>query len=182
MIYEGLNSLRRSAIMTTLVLLSFGVLLLIMPEAYLPSLILAAGSVMIILSLGMVFDFISSNKALIHYVYLTSALALGIAGIAVIIYMNDIIFTIGFFFGLFLILESIHGIYHSWVYAKRSGRSGWWMLIPLYVIQIVLGFLVMLNPCWSSPGAFKQIIGAVIVFASIVSTLKLVFIWPLRKV
>ncbi|MCR4591161.1 MAG: hypothetical protein K5668_10125 [Lachnospiraceae bacterium] len=137
MIFEGLNSLKRGAIMTAIILMAFGVILLILPEDYLPSLITAGGSVMIIISLGMIFDFLSSNKALIHFIFLTGAIALGIGGIAVLIFQNDVIFVLGFFLGLFLILESLHGIFHSYVYARRSERQGWWVLIPLYVLQIV---------------------------------------------
>ena len=181
MIFEGLNSLRRNAVMSSIVLLSFGVLLLILPEAYLPSLIMTAGSVMIIISIGMVFDFLSSNRALIHFVFLTGALALGIAGIAVLVFQNDVLFVLGFFFGLFLFLESLRGIVHSWVYARRSERKNWWFLIPLYAIQLICGLFIMINPWWKQPGEFKQVIGVVIIFASIVSAVKLFWVWPLRK-
>ncbi len=181
MIFDSLNSLRRNAIMTAIVLMAFGIILLILPEDYLPPLIMAAGSVIIIIALGMIFDFLSSNKSLINYIFLTGALALGIIGIAVLIYQNDVLFVLGFLFGLFLTLESINGIVHSWVYARRSERQGWWVLIPMYVIQIVCGVLIMINPWWSEPGAFKQVIGWVIVFASIVSAMRLIWVWPLRK-
>ncbi len=136
---------------------------------------------MIIIAIGMVFDFLSSNKALIHFIFLTWAIALGIGGIAVLIFQDDVIFVLGFFLGLFLLLESLHGIFHSYVYARRSGIKGWWMLIPLYVVQIVFGVFIMINPWWRDPGDFKQIIGYAIVFASIVSALKLIWVWPLKN-
>ena len=181
MIFEGLNSLRRSAIMTAIILMAFGVVLLMLPEEYLPSLIMAAGSAMIIIALGMIFDFLGSNKALIHFIFLTGAIALGIGGIAVLIFQDDVLFVLGFFLGLFLVLESLHGIFHSWVYARRSEIKGWWTLIPLYVVQIAAGVLIMVNPWWQDPGEFKMIIGMVIVFSSIVSSLKLIWVWPLRN-
>ncbi len=181
MIFDGLNSLKRNAIMMAIVLMAFGIVVLILPEEYIPSLIVATGSVMIISSIGMVFDFLSSNKALIHFIFLTWALALGILGIAVLIFHEDVLFVLGFFFGLFLVLVSIHGIFHSYVYARRSERKGWWILIPLYVIQIALGLLMMINPWWSEEGEFKQIIGFVIVFASVVSALRLIWVWPIKN-
>ncbi len=181
MIFEGLNSLKRNAIMNSIVLLAFGVVLLILPEDYLASFIMAAGSVMIIISIVNVFDFLSSNKALIHFIFLTGALALGIAGLAVLVFHDDVLFILGFLFGLFLFLESIYGIFHSWVYARRSERKNWWFLIPLYALQIIFGLFIMINPWWREPEAFKQIIGIVIIFASIVSALRLIWVWPLRK-
>lgn len=181
MIFDGLNSLRRNAIMTAIVLMAFGIVLLMLPEDYLPSLILSAGAVVIIIAIGMVFDFLSSKKSLINYIYFTGALALGIIGIAVLIFQSDVLFVLGFFFGLFLVLESLHGIIYSWVYARRSERQGWWVLIPLYVLQIACGLLIMINPWWGDPGDFKQVIGLVIVFASIVSTLRLIWVWPLKR-
>ena len=181
MIFESLNSLRRNAVMTSIVLLAFGIVLLIVPETYLPNLVMAAGSAIVIMALEMIFEFLSSNKALIHYIYLTGALALGIVGMSVRIFQSDVLFVLGYLFGLSLTLESIRGIIHSWVYARRSGREHWWLLIPLYVIQIICGIFIMINPWWKHPGEFKQIIGAVIVFASVVSAIKIFWVWPLRK-
>ncbi len=43
MIFEGLNNLRRSAVMNAIILMAFGVLLLMLPENYLPTLIFAGG-------------------------------------------------------------------------------------------------------------------------------------------
>ena len=181
MIFEGLNSLRRSAIMTAIILLAFGVVLLMLPEKFLPSLIVAGGSVTIISSLELIFDFLSSKKALINFIYLTGAIALLIAGIAVLIFQDDVLFTLGFFLGLFLILTGIHGIIHAWVYARRSERKGWWSLIPLYVIQILFGIFIMANPWWHEQARFKQVIGWAIVFSAIVSSLRLIWVWPIRK-
>ena len=181
MIFEGLNSLRRNAIMTSIVLLSFGIVLLILPELYLQPLIEGMGAVMIIISLEMIFDFLNSRNSLINFIALTAALALGIAGIAVLIFQDDVIFVLGALFGVILIISGLHGIFHAWVYARRSQRQGWWMLIPCYVLLIVLGILIIFNPWWTEPSAFKQVIGLAIVLSSIVSALRLIWVWPIRK-
>ena len=167
--------------MTAIVMLALGVILLMLPEDFLPAFIDGAGAVIIIISIGMVFDFLSSNKALIHFIFLTGAIALGIIGIAVLIFRDDVLFVLGFFFGLLLALESIRGILHSCIYARRSERQGWWVLIPLYAIQVLLGITIMINPICKDPGDFKQVIGGVIVFASVVSGLKVLWVWPLKK-
>ncbi len=181
MIFEGLNSLRRNAIMTSIVLMSFGIVLLMLPQGYLTPLIEGAGSVMIIISIGMVFDFLNSNKSLINFIFLTCALALGIAGIAVLLFHDDVIFIMGALFGVILILEGLNGIFHSWVYARRSQREGWWVLIPLYVLMIASGLVIFLNPWWDEPDSFKQVIGVVVVLSSILSALRLIWVWPIRK-
>ena len=181
MIFESLNSLRRNAIMTSIVLMSFGIVLLIMPESYLDPLIEGAGAVMVIVSLGMIFDFLNSNRSLINFIFLTSALALGIAGIAVLFFHDNVIFVLGAVFGVLLILEGLNGIFHSYVYARRSQREGWWVLIPLYILMIASGLVIFLNPWWDEPGAFKQVIGIIVVLSSILSALRLIWVWPIRK-
>ena len=181
MIFEGLNSLRRNAIMTSIVLLSFGIVLLMLPELYLQPLIEGLGAAMIIISLGMIFDFLHSNRSLIHFIILTGALALGIAGIAVLIFQDDVLFVLGAMFGIILVIAGLQGICHAWVYARRSQRKGWWILIPAYVLLIASGFVIFFNPWWDEPSAFKQVIGITIVLSSIVSALRLIWVWPIRK-
>ena len=167
--------------MMAIILLAFGVVLIILPEDYLSSLIMAAGSALIIISLGMIFDFLSSKKALIHFISLTFAIAVGILGIAVLIFQEDVLFVLGFLFGLVLVLGGLYGIFHSYVYARRSERKGWWVLIPLHVIQVVAGVFIMVNPWWQDPEEFKQVIGIAIVFSSVVSSLRLIWVWPIRN-
>lgn len=181
MIFEGLNSLRRNAIMTSIVLLSFGIVLLMLPELYLQSLVEGMGAAMIIISLIMIFEFLNSNRSLINFISLTVSLALGIAGIAVLIFQDDVIFVLGALFGVILIVAGLHGIFHAWVYSRRSQRQGWWMLIPCYILLIVSGFVIIFNPWWDDPDAFKQVIGIAIVLSSIISALRLIWVWPIRK-
>ena len=179
MIFDGLNSLRRNAIMTSIVLLSFGIVLLMLPETYLMPLIEGIGAVIIIIALVMVFNFLSSNKSLIHFVFLTLAIVLAICGVAVLIYQEDVIFTLGFIFGLFLIIEGIHGTYYALVYARRSERKDWWILIPFYALFILFGLIILVNPWWHNPGTFKTVIGIIIVISAIISGLRLIWVWPL---
>lgn len=181
MIFEGLNSLRRNAVMTSIELMAFGIVLLMLPELYLPPLIEAFGALMIIISIGMVFDFLDSNRSLINFVFLTGALALGIAGIAVLIFQDDVIFVLGAFFGVFQIVTGIHGIFYSYVFARRSQRQGWQTLIALYVLIVASGFVIFFNPWWDDAAGFKQVIGWIIVISSVISALRLIWVWPIRK-
>ena len=180
MLFEGLNGLKRNAIMTSICLMSFAIVILMLPAEYLPAFIGAIGSIMIIISIIMIFDFLTSKRALIHYVFLCAALALAIGGLAILTYQSQVLFVLGWLFGIVLIIEGIHGIFHSWVYARRSGRQGWWTLIPLYALLIALGVVLLANPWWNEPGAFKMIIGWCILFSALVSMLRLIWVWPIK--
>ena len=166
--------------MTAILLMSFGIVLLMLPEDYLEPLIEGIGSALIIIAMIMGFDFLSSKKSLIHFIFLTCAVVIGLVGMGVLIYHSEVIFVLGFVFGTLLIVESIHGIYNAWAYARRSGRQGWWTLIPLYSLLIILGFVILFNPGWDGdPGNFKKFIGIVIIFSAIASALRLIWVWPL---
>ena len=181
MIFEGLNKLRRNSIMTSIVLMAAGIILIICPEPYITALISSVGSVMIIVSIVMILDFMDSNKALIHFAYLTGALILGIAGIAVLVYEMDVLYVIAWLFGAFLVIDGVNGIIHTLVYARRSQRKAWWTLIPLDAVLVILGLIVFLNPFWDSPGPFLKVIGWMILFSAAVSALRLVWDWPLKS-
>ena len=100
MIFQELNKLKRQTIMSAIVLIVIGILMIICPESYVTTMIGAFGSVMIVLAVLGVFDFISSNKAFIHYVYLTGKLILGVIGVAILLFEADSLFIISWLFGI----------------------------------------------------------------------------------
>lgn len=92
MLFEELNSLKRNVIMTSVILMSFGVVLLMLSVKYLPAVIEAVGAVMVIIAIVNIFDFLSSNKSLIHFIMLTFSIAIGIGGIAVLVFQTSIFY------------------------------------------------------------------------------------------
>ena len=66
MLFHGLDKLKRSAIMTTIILMFIGNILLVLPEGALTFLGGAVGFVLLVVSVVMILNFIGSPKALIH--------------------------------------------------------------------------------------------------------------------
>ena len=77
MLFQELGKLKRSMIMTSVIMMAAGILMLICPERYGRMLVAAAGYGLLILAAVMGFEFLSSKRVLINYVYLTVSLLIG---------------------------------------------------------------------------------------------------------
>jgi len=128
----------------------------------------------------MVMDFISGRKSLINYVYLTGALILALLGIAIVAFEADLVKVIGFVFGIILVGDGIISIVNALTYARRAGRKGWQVLIVLNALLIVCGLIVLVNPWWNEPTMLFDVIGGMLLFSSIVSIVRLFYLWPIR--
>ena len=84
-------------------------------------------------------------------------------------------------FGLVLVGDGIIGIVNAWMYARRAGRSGWWVLLVLNVLMILCGLIVLINPWWNEPTMLFDVIGGMLLFSSIVSIVRLFYLWPIRE-
>ncbi|MCR5783532.1 MAG: DUF308 domain-containing protein [Clostridia bacterium] len=180
MVFQSLNRIKRTSIMTSIVLMAVGFVMVLCPDEYIYTLIDALGFVAMVVSVVSVFDFMSSKKALIHYITLTGALVIGIMGVAVMIFKSDMLRLIGWFSGVFLVAGGLYGIFHALIFARRSGRSGWWILIPLSLLLALFGGFIFINPWWDQTGALLKVIGGTLLFSSLVSALRLIWIWPLK--
>ena len=181
MVFQELSKLKRSTIMSSIVLIVLGILMVLCPEDYIQTMIGLMGSILLVFSIIGILDFLGSNKALIHYIYLTGWLVVGIVGFIVLVFEINSLFAVGWIFGIFLILIGIWDIINAFVYAKRSGRKGWWILVILALALIVCGVIILLNPWWESFGPFFRVIGLMILFSSLVSILRLIWIWPIKS-
>ena len=137
MIFQELNKLKRSTIMSSIILIVVGILMVLCPEEYIQTMIGLMGAVLLVFSIIGILEYLGSNKALIHYVYLTGWLILGIVGFAVLVFEINSLFAIGWLFGAFLILSGISNIINAFVYSKRSGRKGWWILVLLALVCLL---------------------------------------------
>ena len=147
MLFEELGKIKRTSIMTSIILLALGIVILMCPEQYIDSLVSVLGYGMVTLAVVLILDFISGKKALINYIYLTGALILLLVGIGVLVYEN-IVLLIGIVFGLVLIVVSLNRIVNTWMYVRRAEREGWWVLILLAVLLLACGLLILINPWW----------------------------------
>ncbi len=181
MVFEGLDRIKRSALQTSIVLMLFGNTLLILPTDILPMLNQVFGFVLLVYAVLCIFHFLASKKALIHYIYLTIGLFGGMLGIMFLAMQEIFISIMIVFVCLFPILSGVYGIYHALVFARRSGRRGWWILIVLSAILIVFGGFIFYNPWITSNVGTLRTIGGTMTYTSIVSVLRLIWLWPIKR-
>ena len=93
--------------MSSIVLIVLGILMVLCPEGYIQTMIGLMGSILLVFSIIGILDFLGSNKALIHYIYLTGWLVVGIVGFIVLVFEINSLFAVGWIFGIFLILIGI---------------------------------------------------------------------------
>jgi uncharacterized membrane protein HdeD (DUF308 family) len=155
--------------------------MIICPRQYVNALVSTLGYGMLVLATVWTLDFISSKKTLMCYVHLTGALILALLGIAIVAFEADVVRVIGLIFGVVLVGDGTVGIVNAWMYARRAGRSGWWVLLVLNVLMILCGLIVLINPWWNEPTMLFDVIGGMLLFSSIVSIVRLFYLWPIRE-
>jgi len=181
MLFQELGKLKRSSIMTSIILVAVGILMIICPKQYVGALVSTLGYAALVFAGVMVLDFISARKVLMSYVTFTGALILALLGIAIVAFETDVVKAIGLIFGVILVGDGIVGIVNAWMYARRAGRKSWWVLIVLNVLMILCGLIVLVNPWWNEPTMLFDVIGGMLLFSSIVSITRLFYLWPIRE-
>lgn len=178
MLFEALDRIKRNAVMTTIVLMFAGLLLLLMPESYIPFLGGAIAFLLAVCAVVSIFDYIASDKALINCIRLTVGLIAGIVGIA--------LFAFDGLFGQFLwwlvgtlpILLAAVGLYYTFTIARRSGRRGWWVLVILFGFLLAFGTMVFWNPWMEDAQAVLRVVGGTLLYSAAAGAVSLIWIWP----
>ena len=181
MLFQELGKLKRSSIMTSIILMAVGILMIICPKQYVNALVATLGYGALVFAVVMILDFISGKKALMNYIYFTGALILALLGIAIVAFEADVARIIGLIFGVILVTDGIAGIVSTWTYVRRAGRSGWWVLNVLNALLILFGLIVLVNPWWNEPTMLFDVIGGMLLFSSVVSITRLFYLWPIRE-
>jgi len=179
MLFEELGKIKRSTIMTSIVMAAVGVMMIICPPQYVNAFVSIMGYGVITFAVVKILNFLSDRKSLINYIKLTISLVILLLGVAVLVFEN-IVLIIGIMFGLFLVILGLMDIFNAWTYARRAQRKGWWVLILLSVLQILFGLIILINPWWDEPTKLFDVIGGVLMFSSLVSIVRLVMIWPIK--
>ena len=179
MLFQELSKLKRSSIMTSIILMAVGILMIICPPQYIDTLVSALGYGMVTLAAVMVMDFLSSRKVLMNYIYLTGALLMALLGIAVLT-LDDIVRVLGIVFGLVLIGTGVISFVRAWMFARRAELKNWWVLAVLSGIMIVLGLLLLINPWWKEINQLFDVIGCMLLYSSAVGIVRLIFLWPIK--
>ncbi len=180
MLFESLDKLKRNSIMSAILLITLGVIILICPQKWIPSLMLVFGYVLVILAIVMILTFFSSKKSLMGYLKFSGALILGVVGLCVLFFREDILRVLAWLFGFLLLLDGGHTLFHSFTYARRSQRKGWWVLAIMSFLLIAVSIVIFANPWWDTPNALMKVIGWAVMFSAIVSSIRLIWTWPLR--
>ena len=181
MLFQTLDKLKRQSILAAVLMMALGVVMLICPENYVNTLVVTVGYGMIVFAIVEMLEFISSKKALIHYIIFTGALIIAILGVFILIYNQDLLKALGWLFGFVLLQDGLFTLLNALLFARRSNRKGWWMLVVLAVALMALGVLIFLNPWWDSPSLLTRVIGSALLFSAFVSALRLVWIWPFKN-
>ncbi len=181
MLFQELEKLKRTSIMSSIVMIALGCVLILCPNAYIPSLISLLGYSMLIFAIVRVLFFISEKKVLINYITFTLSLVLAILGMAVLIFEDNMVQVIGVTFGLIQAAYGLFSLIYTLTFIRRSRRKGWFLLLLLSLLSILFGLVVLINPWWNTTEVLIDVIGIMILFASLVDIVQLVLIWPLSN-
>ena len=182
MLFQELGKMKRSWIMTSIIMIAIGVVMIMCPVRYMGMLVSALGYVLLVAATVMILNFLSSKKVLINYIALTGTLFVGLLGLFVLVHRRDILQILSLVFGLVLVIEGLSDLYNAFMYARRAGRTAWWLLAVLSVLTVIFGLILLVNPWWDTPAALKQVIGGMMLFSSVASIIRIVLTWPFKRV
>lgn len=181
MLFQAFSKIKQTTIMIAIILIAVGVVMLLCPTDYVATLVSMTGYVMLVLASVMVFDFMSSSKRTSDYISFAVALVFILAGVAVLVFNDNMLFVLSIVYGVLLILDAVHSLLYSITFARRSGAKGWPVLMGLSILQMVVGLLVVMNLWWTTPGALIKVIGCAILLSALVAVCRVILIWPIRK-
>ena len=180
MLFQSINKIKRSSIIMSMTLIALGIVMIICPGNYTMSLISALGYASVVLAIVMALEYLDSKKTIVNGILLIAAMALGLLGVAVVVFKDSVLQILGWTFGILLILQGIELFYNALMYVRPARRSGWWFLSILAVALMAAGVLILLNPWWSTPQILLKVIGLALLFDAAVGIIRLVFIWPIK--
>ena len=179
MLFQTLGKLKRQSVLAAILMMAFGVFILICPEGYVDSLVVTVGYAMIIFSIVKILEFIAGKKALIHCFIFAGSAVVAVFGVFILIYNENLLRALGWLFGFVLVQDGLFTLLNALIFARRSNRRGWWILIVLAAVLTVIGVLIFLNPWWGEPGLLMKVIGGALLFSSAVNALRLIGLLPL---
>ena len=179
MLFEELSKIKRSSIMTSIILVAVGIVMILCPPQYTESLVALLGYGLVVFAGVMMLDYFTAKKSLINCIKFAGALIMLLLGIAVLIFDN-IVLLIGIVFGLILVGDGVITIINTWMYARRAKLKGWWLLILFSLLLIACGLVILINPWWNETLKLFDAIGVMLLFSSLVGIVRLIIIWPIK--
>lgn len=182
MLFQELGKMKRTWIMTALILIAVSIVMMMCPVRYMGMMVSALGYVLLVWATVMCLNYLSSKKTLMNYVTLTGALFVGLLGLFVLVHRREVLPIMCLLFGLFLVFEGLSDLFNAFVYARRAGKAAWWFLAFLSLVTISLGIILLANPWWDTPFVLKRVVGGMMLFASAVSIVRTIMTWPFKSV
>ena len=187
MLLDAVGKIRRQSILTAIVLIVLGVIMLLCPEKHIGTLVTVAGYGMIIFSMEQCLEFLTGNRTVINYIVFVIALIVGLGGLAVLVYHDNVLKGLCWVCGLFILLDGAHSCYYACTFARRADRKGWSLLVIMSIILMLLGLMVLvgivyfLNSWLESPLFLMKILGIAILFSALISAIRLIWIKPVKS-
>lgn len=167
--------------MTAIVLAFIGNLLLVIPDDYISAIGGTVSFILLVAGVCGIMNYIGSSRRLIHYIKLAGSLFVVLFGVMLVSIEGMFVRLLLWMVGTAPVIMGFYGIYHAIMFARRSGRRGWWLLIILSGLLLIFGTVVFMNPWHASLRATMQVIGGALMYSSFVSLLELIFIWPIKS-
>jgi len=181
MLFQAFGKIKQTTIMIAIVLIAAGVVMLLCPTSYVASLVSMTGYIMLVLAAVMIFDFLSSGRRTLDYISFAVALVFVIAGVAVLVFNEEMLAVLSVVYGALLILDGVHSLLYSLTFAKRSGARGWPVLMALAILQMIVGVLIIINPWWTTASSLLRVIGCAILLSALVAVCRVILIWPIKR-
>ncbi len=181
MLFETLDKIRRGTLLSAILLIALGLVILICPAPYIGFLILAFGYGLIVVCIVMLLEFFTSKNVLVEYMNLIVALALGIVGLCVLLFRDDVMTTLAWLSAFLLLLHGLLTLKFSLTYARRSGKTSWPVFAILAIALVAIAVILFLNPWWDTPEMLAKVIGIAVFFSASVSVIRLIWAWPRNR-
>lgn len=181
MLFNELDKIKRNAIMASIVLMFIGVLLVVLPADafYLLNNLLGFG--LLVTFVVIMLNFFSCKKVLMDYIKVVFGLIACVFGFIFLLFDDFILSTVYVLVGLIPMLLGLYGVINAIVFARTSGKKGWWILIIISVLLIIFGVWQFISPWNSTTGGTIKTIGITLMATSLVSALRLIWLWPIQS-
>lgn len=186
MLFDAMTKIKRQSIIISILLMCLGMVLIVCPEEYVSALIMLAGYIMIIYAMEQSLEYIVGRGSLIQSISFIIAVFIGLIGLAVLVFHENILNVLSWIFGVILLLEGGNDLHYSFTFARRSGRSGWSILVIFALVLIasgvglVTGGMYVSHAAFQSPVYLMRLIGVALLAAALISALKILWIKPAK--
>ena len=184
MILDTLIKVKRQSIIIAILLMGAGIVMLLCPEKYIPSLIMVSGYIMIIYAMEQTLEFLGGENTLMQCISFVLAIIVGLVGLGVLVFHEDVLSVLSWIFGLVLVLEGKSNLHYAFRFAKPSGRQGWSILVIFGLLLLAAGVMLIVGEMVFTFAAFEKtkhmmrMIGIALLVTSLISVLKILWINP----